>query len=475
MLETASAVTVKNFIEGTEGEVSSETISGLTYISLTELGSLLGAQPSWDELAKRLTLEKGERFIQVTLFSPYVVTTERSFNLHYPAEFRGGSIYVPVAFFAPILKEILPVEARWDRESQCLYLQNPGYNIKGLRVTPKANGILLEVLLTEALKYEAITTDEGWLNVTVHGGVLNHLIAEDFEKAGLIRDLRTYQFESAAQLSFRLKKRMDHRTSFKEDPPRILLSLWDEKSGPDLFQEGVSWNKNKIDLVVIDPGHGGQDDGAVGRNYGLKEKDVNLDVAKRLALKLKEEGFKVILTREEDFFLPLGERTEMANRAGADLFISIHANASPKTAPRGSETFFLAVAKNDEARAAAALENSAIRFEKPELASREELASELDLILLDMVQNEYLRESSDLAESIQRQFERRMRIPSRGVDQAGFYVLNRAYMPAVLVEMAFISNREEEKLLRQSRFRDRAAEAICRGVTEFKRKYEGMP
>lgn len=472
---TAAAVTVKNFIDNTEGEVSSETISGLTYISLTELGSFLGTETSWDQLAKRLTLEKGDRFIQVTLFSPYVITADRSFNLHYPAEFRNGSIYVPVAFFAPIIKEILPLESRWDRESQSLYLQSPDYNVKGLRVTPKANGLLLEVLLTEALKYETIITEEGWLNLTVHGGILNNLIQEDFEKGEIVRDLKTYQFEAAAQLSFLVKKRMDHRTSFKEKPPRILVSLWERGAGPGIFQEGVTWDKNKIDLVVIDPGHGGEDDGAVGRHSSLKEKEVVLDIAKRLAEKLEREGFEVILTRKDDTFLPLGERTQIANGAGADLFISIHANASPKRKPRGSETFFLAMAKNDEARAVAALENSAIRFEKPESYSEGNLTSELDLILLDMVQNEYLRESSDLAELIQNQFKGRLRIPSRGIDQAGFHVLNRAYMPAVLVEVAFISNREEEKLLRQSKFRERVAEAICRGLVDFKRKYEGMP
>lgn len=472
---TAAAVTVKNFIDNTEAGISSETISGLTYISLTELGDFLGAKTSWDHLAKRLTLEKGDRFIQVTLFSPYVITPDRSFNLHYPTEFRKGSVYVPTAFFAPIIKEILPLESRWDQKSQTLYLQSPDYNVKGLRITPKANGILLEVLLTEALRYETIITEEGWLNLTVHGGILNNLIPADFEPGKIVGALKTYQFEAAAQLSFLIKKEIDHRTSFKEKPPRILVSLWERGAAPDIFQEGVAWDRNKIDLVVIDPGHGGEDGGAVGRHSGLKEKEVVLDIAKRLAKKLKKEGFKVILTRKDDTFLPLGARTQIANGAGADLFISIHANASPKSRPRGSETFFLAIAKNDEARAVAALENSAIRFEKPESYSEENLTAELDLILLDMVQNEYLRESSDLAEMIQNQFKGQLRIPSRGIDQAGFYVLNRAYMPAVLVEVAFISNRDEERLLREGKFREEIAEAICRGAVDFKRKYEGMP
>ncbi len=151
--------------------------------------------------------------------------------------------------------------------------------------------------------------------------------------------------------------------------------------------------------------------------------------------------------------------------------MSIHANAAKRRAAAGTEIYFLAQAKNDEARAAEALENSAILFERPKGTPAD--TSELNFILMDMLQTEFLKESSDLAQIIHDRMKQRLDIPSRGVDQAGFFVLNKTYMPSVLVETAFISNPEEEKLLNKSTFRQKIAEAICQGILDFKNKYEG--
>jgi N-acetylmuramoyl-L-alanine amidase len=221
---------------------------------------------------------------------------------------------------------------------------------------------------------------------------------------------------------------------------------------------------------VIDPGHGGPDSGAVGRD-GLMEKEVTLDVARRLRELLEKEGkLKTILTRETDTLVPLEERTQIANRNGADLFISIHTNSFRKRSVRGCETFFLSAAKNDDARAAAALENSSVRFELK--GDRSQSVSDLDFILMDLVQSEYLKESSDLAGIIQEHLKTSLSLPGRGVSQAGFVVLNKAYMPAVLVETAFISNKKEEGLLKKDSFRQEIAQALFESVMDFKKKYE---
>lgn len=232
------------------------------------------------------------------------------------------------------------------------------------------------------------------------------------------------------------------------------------------------WKKNPIDVIIIDPGHGGEDFGAVG-SKGLKEKDVVLDIAFRLEKLLKNslnEDLKVHLTRRGDYFVPLEQRSLFANQKGGDLFISIHVNSARRKKASGTEIYFLAQAKNDEARAVAALENSSIRFEHPEGTPMD--TSELNFILMDMIQTEFLKESSDLAQMIHDQMEKYLDIPSRGVDQAGFFVLNKTYMPAVLVETAFISNQKEEKLLNQSSFRQEIAQGIFEGILDFKDKYE---
>jgi N-acetylmuramoyl-L-alanine amidase len=224
--------------------------------------------------------------------------------------------------------------------------------------------------------------------------------------------------------------------------------------------------------IVIDPGHGGEDSGAVGRN-GLIEKEVTLDIARKLQNLLQDaKNFPVVLTRDKDELIPLERRAEIANQNQADLFISIHANASKKRSARGSETYFLSAAKNEEARTAAALENSSLRFEQTSDSSRN--SSDLDFILMDLVQNEFLTESSDLASIIQKHLKKELTLPDRGVNQAGFVVLNTVYMPAVLVETAFISNPEEEALLKSDSFRQKIAQAIFESIMEFKKKYESL-
>lgn len=223
-----------------------------------------------------------------------------------------------------------------------------------------------------------------------------------------------------------------------------------------------------IDLVVLDPGHGGIDPGAIGKK-GLYEKDCNLAMALKVKQLIEDSlGIKVVMTRDDDTYLSLGKRTKLANRNRADLFVSIHCNASKrKKQPDGMETYFLSEAKTDEARATAALENASIQFDAPE-----EFTSELARILSDMAQAEYLQESSDLAECIQEEATKRLPVANRGINQANFYVLKGAFMPAALVETAFISNTAEEKLLRDKKFRNKAAYGIFCGLRKFVEKYE---
>ncbi|MEW6684760.1 MAG: N-acetylmuramoyl-L-alanine amidase [Candidatus Edwardsbacteria bacterium] len=245
-----------------------------------------------------------------------------------------------------------------------------------------------------------------------------------------------------------------------------------EKASPVVKKNIPSSTKTKlkIEKIVIDAGHGGQDPGAIGPTK-FEEKIANLDMALRLKELLEKKlKVKVIMTRVDDTFIPLGERTKIANEAQANLFVSIHCNANRSRAMNGCETYFLSLARNDEARATEILENSALKFEKPDTATGH--LSELDFIFGDLIQTEYLAESSELAELVQEEFSKRLPINSRGINQAGFYVLRGAMMPAILVETAFISNWQEERLLRQSKFRAKIVEAIYAGIAEFKKIYE---
>jgi len=220
-------------------------------------------------------------------------------------------------------------------------------------------------------------------------------------------------------------------------------------------------------VVVIDPGHGGDDRGAVGPT-GLAEKDVTLDIARRLKERIQAKmDAEVILTRNSDATMALDDRTAIANHERADLFVCIHANASRRGNARGAETYFLSYqATDDDSRAVAALENNTLGLE-----AGVQKDGNLEMILWDLAQSAFLKESSVLAEIVQDNLNDALDIANRGIKQAPFKVLMGATMPAVLIEVAFITNPEEEKRLRDAAFKDRLSDAILASIQRFKEKY----
>jgi N-acetylmuramoyl-L-alanine amidase len=224
-----------------------------------------------------------------------------------------------------------------------------------------------------------------------------------------------------------------------------------------------------LPVIVIDPGHGGVETGAIGPS-GLQEKDLTLDLARRLRTLLERQGATVVLTRDEDRVLPLDDRTAIANHNRAILFISIHLNASKRKSAVGAETYFLATsATDDEARTLAGLENKA--YEPPDAplptTTGSTPAHALELILWDLAQNSFLVESSRLAESIQTELNAATGVRDRGGRQAPFRVLMGATMPAILIEAGFISNPEEEARFKDDAYKDKVAEAIATAVASI--------
>jgi N-acetylmuramoyl-L-alanine amidase len=223
-----------------------------------------------------------------------------------------------------------------------------------------------------------------------------------------------------------------------------------------------------LKTIIIDAGHGGKDPGAIGPS-GVQEKTMNLDMAQRLK-KLINAGYKnidVIMTRDKDKFVSLSERTQLANKYPNAIFLSIHCNASKNKSSKGFETYFLSNAKTDWERAVEARENSSLTFDLPD-----DERKGLDFILWDLAQNEFLSASSRLAEFIQTEYEVKYKAENRGLKQAGFYVLKGNYMPAVLIETAFLSNKDEEKKLKSKDFRQEIAQLIYNGLSKYLKEYE---
>jgi N-acetylmuramoyl-L-alanine amidase len=291
---------------------------------------------------------------------------------------------------------------------------------------------------------------------------------------GLLLQARVGQYDPrTVRLVLDIDSMKDHRVFTMVNPSRLVIDVIGEQgqyagSAPPMLQSPSDTPlplAQQLGLgvrtIVLDPGHGGKDPGAIGPR-GLKEKDVTLALARKIRPLLEAQGYTVLMTRETDVFVELHERTAFANQNKADLFISIHTNASRSRKVRGIETYFLGVAKSREASETAMLEN----------AISQQALSDLEKILLDLTRTSNLRQSSVLAESIQENLfgglsDSFRGIKNLGVKQASFYVLIGAQMPAALVETSFISNPAAEALLRNEDYRDTLARSILRGILGY--------
>lgn len=259
------------------------------------------------------------------------------------------------------------------------------------------------------------------------------------------------------------KKKQPVITAKPSSADDSIASILDNVStSPPVIHVPQQSKDNGLRLIVVDAGHGGKDPGAVGPRKVL-EKNVTLELAKRLAKRLRKDlGVKVLLTRSTDKFIELRERTAYANRVGADLFISLHANANKNRKAYGLETYFLNLSKNNQAAEVAARENG---------TSLQDV-SNLEAILFDLMANAKINESSRLAAEVQQAMVSGLRphyskIKDMGVRQGPFHVLLGATMPSVLVEAAFISNKREEKRLNSRDYQERVAAAIVKGVKNY--------
>jgi N-acetylmuramoyl-L-alanine amidase len=227
---------------------------------------------------------------------------------------------------------------------------------------------------------------------------------------------------------------------------------------------------SRFRVVVIDPGHGGPDFG--GKSVaGVLEKDLVLKLAKRVGRALERQEVRVVYTRDSDRFVSLAERTEIANRADGDLFLSIHANTAPDPEAEGFETYFLSVeASDDEARRVALVENQV--FDQPAAAA--DSADIVGGILSDMIRTQFLQDSSAIAASIQRGVAP-LPGPSRGVKQAPFVVLMGVNMPAALLEVGFLTHEEEAHRLQSRQHQEAIARAVSAAVLKYGASRRSLP
>jgi len=228
-------------------------------------------------------------------------------------------------------------------------------------------------------------------------------------------------------------------------------------------------DQDRFHTVIVDAGHGGKDLGARGVS-GLLEKELVLDLANRLAAKLRGEGIKVIMTRDDDSFVSLEDRTNIANDVRGDLFVSIHANAAETGTARGIEVYFLSLQASDaEADAVASRENESFASAPRPVSPLED--DPMAAILGDLMMTDELVESNEFAKLAQAKLAKINPVPSRGVKQAPFVVLMGVHMPASLVEVGFVTNEDEEKELKTDARRESIASSLSNAILEYRTRY----
>jgi len=245
-----------------------------------------------------------------------------------------------------------------------------------------------------------------------------------------------------------------------------IVSKWFKYKPLVRQEESLSYGY-KIRKVVIDAGHGGKDPGAIGRS-GVQEKSITLDIAKRLKGLLESKGIDVVLTRASDKFVSLNRRAEIANKSNADLFVSIHINSNKSRQPYGFETYYFSEATDNVSKALEVAENASCI----EDASSSGSSRNLKAILGDMIYTENIAASKEVAKYICDSTCKIMGLRNRGIKSARFVVLRQTDIPAILLEVGFLSNLKEERYLKNSFYRQQIAEGLASSITNYRRVYK---
>lgn len=451
---------------------------GVEYVGLEDLAAYLNLRTFYSEKTRKTILYVGDAEIKVTAMNPFVQIDDRMAQLPYETRYANDELLVPLYSFCEIIRPLH--RGAWPErlrkrgaahDTSASSLARPA-NLTKIFVEGKTNGTLIRIQATQPFARKHISTrfSRGWMYVDIVGGRISANALTSINGASLVKEVRPVQTGMVTQLSFRLQQEIDaSQVSLSNQGNTILVSLPTQEVVPEAVLRTLEMDRQKwrIDTIVLDPGHGGRDPGALGPE-GTREKDVTLQVALRLKKLLEKDlGVRVVLTRENDAFIGLNERTTLANEAQGKMFVSLHCNANKSRRVDGTTTYFLGPAKTDEALEVALLENSVIKYENEHAASSDE-----EFILTAMAQNAFHHESEGFAQIIQEEMSALVGLPDRGVEQAGFRVLVGASMPSVLVEMAFISNRKEERLLDSGETQQKIARALMHSVKRFKEKYE---
>jgi N-acetylmuramoyl-L-alanine amidase len=491
------------------------------YFSARDIALDYGCSVVFHPVTGKIVLSTNSRKLEIYIKSTRVFIDGKKKNLTWPTRLVGNDVFVPASFFTSgDFAGFTQTISQFNSSSMILNAEkNTNVGLPRFYSKPDSTQIVIE--LTEALQYNWKQNEKGDISISFpRGRVPADKMSVD---NGIVKAIESKNTGGQAQINILLTPEsgtVDKK--YLSDQKKLIIAVM--KKGNDtkvrealavssqtVVQAGLSTDTSaqfnvetvsapvtlvttkdltaeappvvvpsiaateskpvKKKILILDAGHGGEDSGAIGPN-GTKEKDINLKIVFELKRLFEEDGgYEVFLTRTDDTFIPLVERTSFANEKKADMFIAVHCNANMDRNVAGFEIYFLSEnASDSDAAATAVLENSVVRLEGKPNRKR----AKLQELLWSMTVNEFINESSELCSIVGGEVSHRIKIENRGVKQAGFFVLRGAMMPAVLVECAFLSNYGEEAKLKTRKFQSSMADSIYEGVKRYEQRQENL-
>ncbi len=462
------------------GESHPVAVSGGDFFSVGDAARALHFSVSRDTTTGALTISGYGHQIVAGAGAVQVSVDQRTVEISRPVRASAGALYAPMDFFAKALFPLVGAAGVYDSSTRVWTLAETtprapagagapiSIEVAVVHVEPTTQVVLRQ---SAAARFAPRLLESG-LQIRWTDRRIAPPFAERRFDDPLVAAVR---FEGdTATILFREPNSAAHAYPLT-DPNRVVVEVGRLVQAPPIEPAPPPPPSVPALTIVVDPGHGGSETGAVGPT-GLQEKEVTLQIARRLASAIPRVlSSRIVLTRDSDSAISLDDRTSLANHEKASLFLSLHANSSRAPGVHGSETYYLSLESSDRlAQEVARRENEPLlgtRDTGQGTGEAEPTATvpnpDLDFILWDLAQSAHLNESSRLAEAIQTQLNVVSKIENRGIKQAPFRVLAGAAMPAVLVEVGFISHPEEEKQLRSATFQESVADAIAKAVGEF--------
>lgn len=473
---------------------------GALYFSVQDFAEVVSANYFYNSELQKIELKFSDYNLKITAENPFYILTSKStfssevYQIPTTTFITDDHIYIPVVYSIEILKKAsgidmsfekpariilkdkIPIENIADQEDAPDNLTGSGSGgIYDISIDERANGTLIRVKTDKRILSYSSSFKDDVLKIVFRKVSVDEKRVSRVIGSGLVKEVKAKNYNGDAEFSLRVGKEYSTNEVLNADKGNDILITIHNKVFAREEEKEKTKERWDFDCIVIDPGHGGKDAGAIGVN-GLREKDVNLGVALNLG-KIIEENMpdvKVVYTRDDDTFVELYKRGKIANENGGKLFLSIHCNSTPKkpSDANGFEVYLLRPGRTQEAIEIAERENSVILYEdNPE---RYQTLTDENFILVSMAHSAYMRYSEKFSEILAGQFSSDLTLASRGVKQAGFYVLVGASMPSVLIETGFLSNKKDADYLKSKSGQKQIAQSIFEAVKKFKTHYENI-